>query len=168
MSRRQHLRLVPKTRTEISATSMEPPGEPTPEETATTSMVAATERDDWSDNVCSRLAEIGRLPPGWDGYRANSIPDRTVNFALLLLGHVSAEANTMAFPAITPMSNGAIMIEWRTRTHEITVEVNDINDVCVLLEVLATGHTDEIHVTSDFSKISDALEQGAKPAVAVA
>jgi len=131
-------------------------------------MVAGTERDDWSDKVCRRLAEIGKLLPGWDGYRATSIPNGTVNFTLLLLGHVSAEANALAFPAITPMSNGAIMIEWRTRTHEITVEVNDINDVDVLLEVLATGYKDEFHVTSDFAKISDALEQGTKSAVAVA
>jgi hypothetical protein len=60
------------------------------------------------------------------------------------------------------------MIEWRTRTHEITVEVISTNDVDVLVEILPTGAIEEFHVTSDFSKISDALEQSTRPLHAVA
>jgi hypothetical protein len=91
-----------------------------------------------------------------------------MNFALLLLGNIKDEASGLTFPSINPMSNGAIMIEWRTRTHEITVEVNNTNDVDVLVEDLATGAPLEFHVTSDFAKISDVLEQSAKPVRAVA
>jgi hypothetical protein len=143
--------------------------EATSDETSSTSMVAADAfADDWLEKVCKRFDEIDKLRPGWDGYDADSIAKSTMNFALLLLGNVKDEASGLAFPSINPMSNGAIMIEWRTRTHEVTVEVNNTNDVDVLVELLATGLTEEFHITSEFAKISDALEQSAKPVRAVA
>jgi hypothetical protein len=124
--------------------------------------------DDWSDKVCSRFEEIGKLQAGWDGYGSPPIAKSTVNFALLLLGNVRDEAEAIAFPSINPMSNGAIMIEWRTNTHEITIEVNNTNNVDVLVEILATRAVEEFHVTSDFSRISEALEQSIKPVHAAA
>jgi hypothetical protein len=132
--------------------------------------MAATEflADDWLDKICRRFEEIGKLQAGWDGYGAPPVANSTMNFALLLLGNVRDEAQPIAFPSINPMSNGAIMIEWRTGTREITIEVNNTNDVDVLIEILSTGAAEEFHVTSDFSTISDALEQSIKPVHAVA
>jgi hypothetical protein len=164
---RKHLRLIREQQTEAAATSMLSLTPATSDETANTSMVTAEPFiDDWSDKVCTRFEEIGKLRADWDGYGAPAIAKSTMHFALLLLGNVRDEAKT--FPSINPMSNGAIMIEWRTRTHEITVEVNNTNDVDVLVEVLPTGATEEFHVTNDFSRISDVLEQSTRPVHAVA
>jgi hypothetical protein len=162
MKRREHLRVVRLS--DATTTSMESPVLSADEENTTASMV----QDDWYEKVCKRLTEIGKLLPGWDGYKAPGISSNTVHFASLLLGSVSAEARPLSLPAVTPMSSGAIMIEWRTRTHELTVEVNNINNVDVMLEVLATGQVEEFEVESDFARISDALEQSTKPVVAVA
>jgi hypothetical protein len=169
MSRRQHLRLVREPRTEVVATSIVSLGDMTSDEPTAVSMATADVfTDGWSQGVCNRFEEIDKLQPGWDGYDANSIAKSTLNFALLLLGNVRDDASGLAFPSINPMSNGSIMVEWRTGTHEITVEVNNTNDVDVLVEVLATGATREFHITSDFSEISDVLKQSASPVHAVA
>jgi hypothetical protein len=165
---RKHLKLV-EPRTEAAATSMLSLRAAASDKTANTSMVAADEFvDGWSEKVCNRFEEMGKLQLGWDGYSAAPIGKSTMNFALLLLGNVLNEARALAFPSINPMSNGSIMIEWRTLTQEITVEVNNTNDVDVLIESLPTEAVEEFHVTSDFSRISDALEQSTRPVHAVA
>ena len=128
----------------------------------------AAARDEWFDQVCSRLTDIDNLQPGWDGYGADKFAKKTVNFAGMLLATVWAEAIALSFPNIGPMSSGAIMIEWRSRTHELTVEVNRANDVDVLIEDLRTGVSTEFHLMSDFAKISDALEQSVPAVRAVA
>jgi len=122
------------------------------------------EKDDWFDKVCLRLADIDNLRLGWDGYGSDKFAKTTVNFAAMLLATVWSEASALPFPMITPMSNGAIMIEWRSPTHELTVEVNSPNDVDVLFEELATGLVEEFHATSNFLRIGEALEQSAAPA----
>ena len=86
----------------------------------------------------------------------------------MLLANVWEEARSLSFPVISPMSNGSVMIEWRSPNNELTVEVNNPNDVDVLVENLVTGQATEFHVTSDFAKISEALEHSTKPVVAVA
>ena len=165
---RKHLRLV-EPLTEAAATSMLSLRAAAPEETATTSMATAdVSIDGLLEKVCNRFEEIGELQLGWDGYGGPPIAKSTLHFALLLFGNVFREASAIAFPSINPMSNGSIIIEWRARTHEITVEVNNTNDVDVLVEVLATGATEEFHVTSDFSRINDVLEQSTRPVHAVA
>jgi hypothetical protein len=165
---RKHLRLV-EPLTEAAATSMLSLRAAASDEAATTSMVAAdVSIDGWLEKVCIRFEEIGKMQLGWDGYGALPIAKSTLNFALLLFGNILSEARTISFPSINPMSNGSIIIEWRTRSHEITVEVNNTNDVDVLVELLSTGALEEFHVTSDFSRISDALEQSTRPVHAVA
>jgi hypothetical protein len=117
-----------------------------PEDFASISLDGRSERDDWFAQVCHRLAEIDTLKAGWDGYGSDRLPKSTLNFAAMLLANVWAEASLLSFPAIGPMSN-----------------------VYVLFEALATGHTDEFHLKSDFAKISEALELSAEPVhVAVA
>jgi hypothetical protein len=132
------------------------------EDFATISMDSLGEKDQWLGQVCGRLEEIGNLREGWDGYGSEGVPTPTLIFAAMLLVTVWAEASSLPLPSIVPMSSGAIMIEWRTDTHELTVEVNNPNDVDVLFEILATGQTNEFHVTSDFAKISDVLKLSRK------
>ena len=165
---RKHLRLVREPRSSVAATSMLSLKATNADETVTTSMAGGDVSDSWWEKICNRFEEIDKLRPGWDGYNADRIAKSTMIFASLLLGNVHDETKRLAFPSINPMSNGSIIIEWRTRTHEITVEVNNTNDVDLLVESLATGVTSEFHVTSDFSKISDVLEQSTRPVHAVA
>jgi hypothetical protein len=138
------------------------------DETATTSMVGSDVADGWWKKICNRFDEIDKLAFGWDGYGADRIAKSTMIFSSLLLGNVHDEAKRLSFPSINPMSNGSIIIEWRTKSHEITVEVNNTNDVDLLVESLATGATSQFHISSDFSKISDVLEESIRPVHAVA
>jgi len=165
---RTHLSLVREPRSEVAATSMLSLKESSPDETATTSMVGSDFADSWWKKICCRFDEIDKLPPGWDGYDADRIAKSTMIFSSLLLGNVYDEAKRLSFPSINPMSNGSIIIEWRTKSHEITVEVNNTNDVDLLIESLATGATSQFHITSDFSKISDVLEESIRPVHAIA
>jgi hypothetical protein len=165
----KHLKLIREQHAEVVATSILSLRSVTADDAANTSMVAAESHvDGWSEKVCNRFEEIEKLEQGWDGYGAPPIAKPTMNFELLLLGNILNEARAIAFPSINPMSNGSIIIEWRTLTHEITVEVNNTNDVDVLVELLPTGAVEEFHITSDFSRISDALEQSTRPVHAVA
>jgi hypothetical protein len=154
-----------------SNTSMVPTTNSVPDEPSNASMMGdggRPEKDGWFDRVCHRLAEIDALKPGWDSYGADRFPKTTVNFTAMVLAAVWSEASPLPFPNISPMSNGAIMVEWRSPTHELTLEVNGPNDVDVLFEELSTGKTDAFHVTSNFLHISDALELGAQRVRAVA
>ena len=120
------------------------------------------EKDDWFERVCLRLAEIDNLAQGWDGYGSDRLSKATVNFAAMLLATVWSEAIAVPFPAITPMSNGAIMIEWCSPTHELTLEIKSPNDVDVLFEELDSKNIEEFHITSNFLKISEALEKSVR------
>jgi hypothetical protein len=126
------------------------------------------DKDGWFEKVCHRLAEIDALRRGWDSYGADRFPKTTVNFAAMVLAAVWSEAIALPFPNISPMSNGAIMVEWRSPTHELTLEVNGPNNVDVLFEELSSGKTEEFHVSSNFLQISDALELSAQRVRAVA
>jgi hypothetical protein len=142
-----------------------------PNESVNASMMGGGGRteDGWLGKVCNRLAEIETLQPGWDGYGANRFPNTILTFTAQVLAIVYwSEASDLPIPNITPMSNGAIMVEWRSPTHELTLEVNAPNDVDVSFEEIKSGNVSEFHVTSNFSQISDALEQSARRVHAVA
>src|SRR3981081_3164256 len=140
-----------------SNTSMVPTTETGADEPSNTSMGdgGRKEKDGWFDKVCHRLGEIDSLKPGWDGYGADRFPKTTVNFAAMVLAAVWSEASALPFPHISPMSNGAIMVEGRSPTHELTIEVNGPNDVEVIFEELSSGKMDEFHVSSNFLQISN-------------
>jgi len=116
-------------------------------------------RDKWLNSVCSRLRELDVLSEGWDGYGAPAIENPTISFTAILLYAVWQEALALPMPAITPMSDGSIMVEWRSGTHELTTEVSGPNCVHVFLEDLGSEVVEEFQTTSDFKKVSDALEK---------
>jgi hypothetical protein len=136
------------------------------EEAANSSMFGDSSRqskDKWFHAICAKLEHIDALEVGWDGYGAEKIPKTTIHFAAMLLGSVWAESLPLGVPAITPMSNGAISIEWRSASKEVTAEVIGANSVEVLVEDLVAGSTDEFHITSNFTRISEALERSVVP-----
>ncbi len=57
------------------------------------------------------------------------------------------------------MSDGSIMVEWRSAFYELTLEVHGPNNVSVLFENLQSGAIQEFWTSSDFSKIMEALDQ---------
>ena len=154
-----------------SNSSMVPTANSVPDETPNASMMGdggLPEKDGWFENVCLRLAQIDALKPGWDSYGADRFRKNTVNFAAMVLAAVWPEASALPFPNISPMSNGAIMVEWRSPTHELTLEVNGPNNVDAYFEELSSGKTDEFHVSSNLLQISDALKLSVRQMRAVA
>lgn len=69
------------------------------------------------------LAEISRLPDGWDGYDAPKIDDEAVQNARTALG-VLTEEGTPA-PEISPDSNGTISFEWASQKGFAHLEIGN-------------------------------------------
>ena len=64
----------------------------------------------WKSRVDQRLAELGKLQLGWDGYGAAPISWTVLNFAGSVLESVMT-AHTPA-PSIVPTHGGGLQLEW--------------------------------------------------------
>lgn len=68
------------------------------------------------------FASLLGLKPGWDSYKAKAINPACVNAAVDLLGKLPQH---MKMPAVVPMSNGGVQLEWHTRNYELEITFED-------------------------------------------
>ncbi len=76
----------------------------------------------WLNAAISIFSRMLRLPPKWDSYEASPVSPRAVASALTLLDQVMSERTLM--PAIVPMVDGGVQIEWHSRGIEFEIEVS--------------------------------------------
>ena len=76
----------------------------------------------WLPEVSSQLNKLLELPRNWDSYGADPIEAPIVESARGLLVTL-AERFDLPRPFIAPTPNGGILLEWRTGSRELEVEL---------------------------------------------
>jgi hypothetical protein len=121
---------------------------------------------EWREQVESRLAEICKLPVGWDGYQAGPVDFRTAHFALNLLNSVCGP--DAPAPGIVPGANGDLQIEWHVADRDIELHVKAPYDVhawhCI---VGSDPDGEERSLTIDFTEVARWIKDIPEPACAV-
>lgn len=76
---------------------------------------------DWIPSVTSRLEELVRLKPGWDGYNAAPVSLENAYFAMKMLESICSY-DSLA-PQIVPGVDGDLQLEWHTQSIEIELHI---------------------------------------------
>lgn len=110
----------------------------------------------WQSSIRRRLKVILDLPIGWDGYDAAQLSRGTAIFAEQILESVWRP--NLPLPEISPMSNGALMVEWIMGQKSLTIEIERPNGILSIYED-EDGDVEEISVTSNVAPIKAQLEK---------
>lgn len=127
---------------------------------------SSTSRNEWLRTVRNRLAVLADLPAGWDGYGAPRITPETTLFALQILQDLWTRR--LPPPDISPMSNGALMIEWAQNGTELTIEIRGPYATTFLFERTHDGEEEEGQVGSDISQLQSRVAELVSPSGLVA
>jgi hypothetical protein len=76
----------------------------------------------WWTRACSRLDELLRLPANWDSYDADPLESQTVDSAKGLLECLGSVLD-LPEPSVSPTRIGGVLLQWRSGTKEIEVEL---------------------------------------------
>ena len=110
---------------------------------------------DWHRSVSTRLEQLVRLDPNWNGYGAPPIPLHLAIFAQSLLQ--SACHPTSPEPQIVPGPNEDIQIEWHSREYDI--ELHLIAPFEVSAVRISGDECEEFNLTNDFTVVGEWLSQ---------
>lgn len=91
----------------------------------------------WLESVERQIAELRRLPFGWDAFGAGPLRHDVLWFALSLLDTVMSDDTPP--PHVTPMSHEGIMLEWHRNGIDIEIEIERPGEAHVAYEDIATG-----------------------------
>jgi hypothetical protein len=107
----------------------------------------------WPNDAVKIIETLKReLTYGWDGYQGQPLNQSTVDFAITVLQRIS-NAETPR-PAIVPVSDGSLQIEWHTNTCDIEIHVRAPNKVHAWRYVVGGDNDGEpIDLSSDFREI---------------
>lgn len=103
------------------------------------------QRDIWVGHASDRLAEISRLEPGWDGYRARPVALENVAFAKSIL--FSVMDNDQPLPDIVPGTQGDLQIEWHTSKGDLEVHIIRPNLVQAWASFVDEDREEEVQIT---------------------
>jgi len=103
------------------------------------------------------LIELLDLPENWDSYGARPISEETAFFALQLLDE-TMRADTPA-PVVVPTNCGGVQLEWHTHGIDLEIEIQSPGRIYVSYEDQRLGKEWEAELTSDLTRLSDALSE---------
>jgi hypothetical protein len=109
----------------------------------------------WFRPTVQALAELLSLSENWDSYGARPIDLEMVRSALQLLAE-TMRANTPP-PIVVPTHRGGIQLEWHTRGVDLEVDILSPGRICLSYEDHQTGDEWEGELTSDLTRLSNAL-----------
>lgn len=89
------------------------------------------------DGVQRRLVELQALPPGWDGYRARAVSERTAARVHAVLA--ACLSPTGRYPSIVPGPSGDVQVEWHFGGVDLEVGISDDGPVTAWLAFGNTG-----------------------------
>jgi hypothetical protein len=107
----------------------------------------------WVEPVVRQLADLEQLPPGWDSHGGRAVTRHHSTRALNFLGQVMAD-NTL-IPAIVPLADGGLQLEWRSPELEVDLISDDETDEPLLL--VTDGHETMEYPVSEAVRVFRAL-----------
>ncbi len=87
---------------------------------------------DWLGSAKAKLAEFGRLEPGWNSYEAKSISAVARTAAYDLLRQLASTRTPR--PTLVPTSDGLVQIEWHTRGVDLEIRVLSSTKISISFE----------------------------------
>lgn len=109
----------------------------------------------WLRPTAQTVIELLDLPENWDSYGARPINREIVLFALQLLCE-TMPTDTPA-PTVIPTNRGGVQFEWHTRGIDLEIEIQSPERIYVSYEDQQSGNEWEAELTSDLTRLSDAL-----------
>ncbi len=91
----------------------------------------------WFEPVVHRLRALASLPPNWDSYGARPIRSECAQEAIRLLLYALQPDDPM--PAIVPVPQGGLQLEWHEAGVDVEVEIESPRCVHIAVEDKATG-----------------------------
>jgi hypothetical protein len=110
----------------------------------------------WVDAAGDRLAELLRLPPGWDGHNARPVSRAIVDFTTYLLPRLIRPSAPPPF--IAPLPFGGLQLEWHRNGWDLEIEISAPGELYAFARELATGTEWECELRDDLSELAPKLE----------
>jgi hypothetical protein len=110
----------------------------------------------WADAAGDRLAELLKLPAGWDGHNAQPVSRTIVDYATYLLPRLIHPGTPPAF--IAPLPFGGLQLEWHRNGWDLEIEICAPGELYAYARELATGREWERELTDDLRELAPKLE----------
>ncbi len=114
----------------------------------------------WVPVVRRAMEQLLDLQDNWDDRGSGPVSPDTALFAFQLLAYTMPPTGNS--PAIVPLGNGALQLEWHTGSADLEIEVTKPNSVSVWYANHDSGHEQEIEVTTDFRDLAELIWAVAK------
>jgi hypothetical protein len=134
----------------VSATSMAPARAPSGSQELTRLQC------DWRFSAEHRLVALSRLKKGWDGHSASPVNRDALEFAAQVIAAFMQPR--VPAPAIVPLADGGVQIEWHRRGWDLEISVLGPNNIYVYAYELASQSEHELEVSTDLSPIGNYLD----------
>ncbi|MGH7924591.1 MAG: hypothetical protein ACREQH_08385 [Candidatus Binatus sp.] len=109
----------------------------------------------WLHSIRQNIGELLDLSDNWDSYGAVAIRPEFAASALGLLQSIM-DSETLV-PSVVPTNLGGIQIEWHAKGIDLEIEVESTSRISVWYEDDRTGVSWEEELSSDLSKLADAM-----------
>lgn len=96
----------------------------------------------WLYLVLDRLQHLSKLPDGWDSYGGRAPSDESVFTALLVISHTLKYES--APPAIVPLSEGGVQLEWYGNGEELEIRIGSSGQISAIRFDEREGRGEEI------------------------
>lgn len=107
----------------------------------------------WVGAVRRSLEQLLELDDNWDGRGSRAVSPDTALFAFQLLTQTMPPSGVA--PAIVPLGNGALQLEWHTLAADLEVEVGKPNSVSVWYASHESDDEQAFEATTDFLHLAD-------------
>lgn len=107
----------------------------------------------WLYSVLDRLQHLSKLTEGWDSYGGHYPSDQSIFTALVVISHVLEYESTA--PAIVPLSEGGVQLEWYGSGEELEIRVGASGEISAFRFDERVGRGEEIDdvTLSDLSRL---------------
>ena len=96
------------------------------------------------DEIEAEIAKLVTLPQGWDGYDGLPVQAGVAERARRLLKEIMGY--TPIIPAVVPLSDGGLQLEWFVGAYEVEVAVTPEGTMLVDFECKSDGRVEEIQL----------------------
>lgn len=107
----------------------------------------------WLYPVLDRLQHLSKLTEGWDSYGGHYPSDESIFTALVVMSHV-LEYDSSA-PAIVPLSEGGVQVEWYGNGEELEIRVGVSGEISAFRFDERAGRGEEVEqvTLADLSRL---------------
>ena len=111
----------------------------------------------WLDAATGRLLHLGSLQPGWDGHYGKPLDEDISTMAAALLALFDSWKAPM--PAIMPLSDGGLQIEWHRKGWDIEIEMMSKGEINIFAHDISRGVEDNFPWSGNVDRVHSILKK---------